>query len=164
MYLIQLDACLKYKTIRICPFSSLFTCRFCLLPIPLIKTALPLNSTHFFLPSHIPHLGPKENPFFSPTEFNQFHPNLLGWLWFSCKMGSCCSTGERIEGSMAEERHNEKKTRLKKEDDRIDIPNSDCAGANARVEGSSRFISMFTQQGRKGINQDAMTVLEVKKN
>ncbi|KAH7842590.1 hypothetical protein Vadar_007047 [Vaccinium darrowii] len=75
-------------------------------------------------------------------------------------MGSCCSTGERIEGSMVEERHNEKKTRLKKEDDRIDIPNSDCAGSNARVEGSSRFISMFTQQGRKGINQDAMTVLE----
>lgn len=62
---------------------------------------------------------------------------------------------------MVEERYNEKKPRLKKEDDRIEIPKSDCGGTNARVEGSSRFTSMFTQQGSKGINQDAMTVLEV---
>lgn len=76
-------------------------------------------------------------------------------------MGACCSTGERIEGSMVEEVHNRKQTRTEKEDDHIDIPNSHCAGANVGVKGSSRFISMFTQQGRKGINQDAMTVLEV---
>lgn len=34
-------------------------------------------------------------------------------------------------------------------------------GAHVRVQGSSKFMSMFTQQGRKGVNQDAMTVWEV---
>lgn len=36
-------------------------------------------------------------------------------------------------------------------------------GATVRIRGSSVFTSMFTQRGRKGINQDAMTVWEVKK-
>lgn len=36
-------------------------------------------------------------------------------------------------------------------------------GATVRIRGSSAFSSMFTQRGRKGINQDAMTVWEVKK-
>ncbi|KAL0344421.1 UNVERIFIED_CONTAM: putative protein phosphatase 2C 73 [Sesamum radiatum] len=34
------------------------------------------------------------------------------------------------------------------------------AGARIRLQGSSRYVSMFTQQGRKGVNQDAMTVWE----
>ncbi|GAV76897.1 PP2C domain-containing protein [Cephalotus follicularis] len=33
-------------------------------------------------------------------------------------------------------------------------------GSLVRLQGSSRYTSMFTQQGRKGINQDAMTVWE----
>lgn len=35
-------------------------------------------------------------------------------------------------------------------------------GAIVRLNGSSAFSSMFTQRGKKGINQDAMTVWEVK--
>ena len=35
------------------------------------------------------------------------------------------------------------------------------AGARVRLEGSSKYMSMYTQQGRKGVNQDAMTVWEV---
>ncbi|CAH9103249.1 unnamed protein product [Cuscuta europaea] len=33
-------------------------------------------------------------------------------------------------------------------------------GARVRFHGYSRFVSMYSQQGRKGINQDAMTVWE----
>lgn len=34
-------------------------------------------------------------------------------------------------------------------------------GALVRLRGSSRFASMYSQQGQKGVNQDAMTVWEV---
>lgn len=34
-------------------------------------------------------------------------------------------------------------------------------GAVVRLQGSSKFMSMYSQQGRKGVNQDAMTVWEV---
>lgn len=34
-------------------------------------------------------------------------------------------------------------------------------GARVRVKGSSKYMSMFSQQGTKGNNQDAMTVWEV---
>ncbi|XP_038702199.1 probable protein phosphatase 2C 65 isoform X2 [Tripterygium wilfordii] len=40
-----------------------------------------------------------------------------------------------------------------------DLRNGDC-GARVRLHGSSKYISMYTQQGRKGVNQDAMTVWE----
>ncbi|XP_076916985.1 putative protein phosphatase 2C 65 [Bidens hawaiensis] len=33
-------------------------------------------------------------------------------------------------------------------------------GARIRLQGSTKFVSMFTRQGRKGTNQDAMTVWE----
>ena len=36
-------------------------------------------------------------------------------------------------------------------------------GARIRLQGCSDFTSMYTQQGRKGINQDAMTVWQVRK-
>ncbi|KAL8517158.1 hypothetical protein ACS0TY_015393 [Phlomoides rotata] len=34
------------------------------------------------------------------------------------------------------------------------------AGARVRLHGSSKYVSMFSQQGKKGVNQDAMTVWE----
>lgn len=46
-------------------------------------------------------------------------------------------------------------------DDGAEIRRGDD-GAIVRLHGSSAFISMYTQRGRKGINQDAMTVWEVK--
>lgn len=36
-------------------------------------------------------------------------------------------------------------------------------GARIRLQGSTKFVSMFTRQGRKGTNQDAMTVWEVRR-
>ncbi|KAL7248644.1 hypothetical protein ACSBR2_003397 [Camellia fascicularis] len=70
-------------------------------------------------------------------------------------MGACCSRRDRLEGGfMVEEGHN---GGGEKEDDHHHMPKT---GPRVRLEGSSRFISMFSQQGRKGINQDAMTVWE----
>lgn len=45
-------------------------------------------------------------------------------------------------------------------DEEDDIRHGD-GGARIRLQGPSRFTSMYTQQGRKGINQDSMTVWEV---
>ncbi|GFY82483.1 protein phosphatase 2C family protein [Actinidia rufa] len=59
---------------------------------------------------------------------------------------------------MVEERHNERPIRVRNEDDHKQ--NAENCGPRVRFEGSSRFISMYTQQGRKGTNQDAMTVWE----
>lgn len=36
------------------------------------------------------------------------------------------------------------------------------AGARIRLHGSSKYVSMFSQQGKKGVNQDSMTVWEVR--
>ncbi|KAL6987909.1 hypothetical protein U1Q18_013655 [Sarracenia purpurea var. burkii] len=74
-------------------------------------------------------------------------------------MGACCSRGDRFDGFMLEhDRYDNKPRGARKDDDRLH--NADNSAARVRFEGSSRFISMFTQQGRKGINQDAMTVWE----
>lgn len=76
-------------------------------------------------------------------------------------MGACCSTGERPHGFfMAEEGQKGKENRAEKGSDHH-IQNAENSGVRVRFEGSSRFTSMFSQQGRKGINQDAMTVWEV---
>lgn len=69
-------------------------------------------------------------------------------------MGGCCSTLPAYnDPSMGV---------LNEVEDDVgdDIQNGD-GGARVRLQGASTFISMFTQQGRKGINQDAMTVWEV---
>ncbi|KAF7142674.1 hypothetical protein RHSIM_Rhsim05G0226300 [Rhododendron simsii] len=76
-------------------------------------------------------------------------------------MGACCSTGERPHGFfMAEEGQKGKENRAEKGSDHHHIQNAENSGVRVRFEGSSRFTSMFSQQGRKGINQDAMTVWE----
>lgn len=76
-------------------------------------------------------------------------------------MGACCSTGERPHGFfMAEEGQKGKENRAEKGSDHH-IQSAENSGVRVRFEGSSRFTSMFSQQGRKGINQDAMTVWEV---
>uniref|UniRef100_A0A5B6Z6U0 PPM-type phosphatase domain-containing protein n=1 Tax=Davidia involucrata TaxID=16924 RepID=A0A5B6Z6U0_DAVIN len=68
-------------------------------------------------------------------------------------MGACCSIGvHKFEGFMMNFEDDEKGSEVENEDY---IKNGDC---EARLQGSSKFVSMFTKQGRKGINQDAMTV------
>ncbi|KAA8517717.1 hypothetical protein F0562_015191 [Nyssa sinensis] len=70
-------------------------------------------------------------------------------------MGTCCSKGDhKFEGFMVNFEDDEKGSE-------VDGENYIRSGdRGARSQGSSKFVSMFTQQGRKGINQDAMTVWE----
>ncbi|PIM99767.1 Serine/threonine protein phosphatase [Handroanthus impetiginosus] len=70
-------------------------------------------------------------------------------------MGACCSCQriERFEGY-----HVEEEEEKGFEDDDIILRGD--AGARVRLQGSSKYVSMFTQQGKKGVNQDAMTVWE----
>lgn len=71
-------------------------------------------------------------------------------------MGACCSKeiyyGDGVIDAIEE-----------KEEDDFGEDNVDIGdyGARVRLHGASKFISMYTQQGRKGVNQDAMTVWEV---
>nr|XP_004249617.3 probable protein phosphatase 2C 65 [Solanum lycopersicum] len=46
------------------------------------------------------------------------------------------------------------------EDDHHGVVGKGDFGANIRLHGYSKFVSMYSQQGKKGINQDAMTVWE----
>uniref|UniRef100_A0A5B6Z995 PPM-type phosphatase domain-containing protein n=1 Tax=Davidia involucrata TaxID=16924 RepID=A0A5B6Z995_DAVIN len=71
-------------------------------------------------------------------------------------MGACCSKGDqKFEGFMVNIEDDER-SEFENEDR---TPNGDC-GARVRLQGSSKLVSMFTQKGRKRINQDAMTVWE----
>lgn len=71
-------------------------------------------------------------------------------------MGACCSchTGGRFEYPVEGEDE-------EREVEHEDIVLRGHAGARVRLQGSSKYVSMFTQQGKKGANQDAMTVWEV---
>lgn len=71
-------------------------------------------------------------------------------------MGACCSCHRvnRSDGYLIEE---EAKPREVDEDN---IVLKGEGGARVRLQGSSKYVSMHTQQGKKGFNQDAMTVWE----
>ncbi|XP_059642463.1 probable protein phosphatase 2C 65 [Cornus florida] len=72
-------------------------------------------------------------------------------------MGACCSKGDRtFDGFILNGEDDFKESDVGNEDR---IPNGDF-DARVRLQGSCKDLSMFTQQGRKGINQDAMTVWE----
>lgn len=62
-----------------------------------------------------------------------------------------------------EERVVPKVYEVKEENDEENIQYGDC-GARIRLDGFSDFTSMYTQQGRKGVNQDSMTVWQVRNN
>lgn len=72
-------------------------------------------------------------------------------------MGACCSRDAYIGEGVVEEAIEDKYHEDDEEDDAI----IGDYGARMRLHGASKYISMYTQQGRKGINQDAMTVWEV---
>lgn len=75
-------------------------------------------------------------------------------------MGACCSCqmGVRYRGDLSDDHGAKPKDSEHEENDQI-ITIGDC-GARVRLQGSTKFLSMFTRQGRKGTNQDAMTVWE----
>ncbi|CAL5210746.1 unnamed protein product [Lathyrus oleraceus] len=68
-------------------------------------------------------------------------------------MGSCCSCQVSIVDKIHDVEYNESNTK--------DIEFT-CENGEAKVmlNGSSRSISMYSQKGTKGVNQDAMTVWE----
>ncbi|KAK4582287.1 hypothetical protein RGQ29_025459 [Quercus rubra] len=69
-------------------------------------------------------------------------------------MGACC-TKDVIYGRAKEDDCDENEDQF----DKGETQYGD-GGARIRLEGHSSFISMYTQQGKKGTNQDAMTVWE----
>ncbi|KAK6125994.1 hypothetical protein DH2020_040302 [Rehmannia glutinosa] len=73
-------------------------------------------------------------------------------------MGACCSChrGGNFQGNFFVEEDQSQEREV--EDENIILRGD--KGALVRLQGSSKYVSMFTQQGRKGINQDAMTVWE----
>ncbi|XVE62089.1 hypothetical protein DITRI_Ditri06bG0091600 [Diplodiscus trichospermus] len=72
-------------------------------------------------------------------------------------MGACCSTQVRYKGR----RHDEDDLEEKEEEgQQEDLTTIGHAGAIVRLQGSSAYTSMYTRKGKKGINQDAMTVWE----
>lgn len=79
---------------------------------------------------------------------------------FSDNMGGCCSTdhnGIRRPGGLWGDDFDENE--FEEEEDEDDLRDGE-SGARIRLRDSSGYTSMYTQQGRKGINQDAMTVWE----
>ncbi|KAM3287723.1 putative protein phosphatase 2C 65 [Capsicum chacoense] len=94
-------------------------------------------------------------------------------------MGACCTCqrGENLEDSNHHhhshkynhnynhnhsyfEENNNNGEQKEGEDDYQSIVGRGDLGANVRLCGFSKFVSMYSQQGKKGINQDAMTVWE----
>ncbi|MBA0684559.1 hypothetical protein Goari_026141, partial [Gossypium aridum] len=72
-------------------------------------------------------------------------------------MGACCTTHIKYQG-----RNHAEDDLAKKEGKghQQDLTTPGHNGAIVRLQGSSSFISMYTRKGKKGINQDAMTVWE----
>lgn len=74
-------------------------------------------------------------------------------------MGGCCSHDVSVRSRVESE--------LDDGEFDYDIENNDddvtyeIGGAMIRLKGYSRIVSMYTQQGKKGVNQDSMTVWEV---
>ncbi|XP_022747213.1 probable protein phosphatase 2C 65 [Durio zibethinus] len=72
-------------------------------------------------------------------------------------MGACCSTQVKYKGR----RHDEDDLDEKEEEgQQEDLTTIGHGGAIVRLQGSSSYTSMYTRKGKKGINQDAMTVWE----
>lgn len=69
-------------------------------------------------------------------------------------MGGCCSKEEVRLGRL----------RCKEEEEEFyDGEEEEVVdGTRVRLKGSCTFASMYTQQGWKGVNQDAMTMWEVR--
>ncbi|KAF2288456.1 hypothetical protein GH714_007594 [Hevea brasiliensis] len=73
-------------------------------------------------------------------------------------MGACCSKDANFgEGGVEEESLEGRDYDVVEEDDNVIIGDF---GSRMRLQGASKYISMYSQQGKKGVNQDAMTVWE----
>lgn len=70
-------------------------------------------------------------------------------------MGGCCSHEVSVRGKVESEMDDREY-----DHDRENDVAYEHNGALIRLRGSSRFVSMYSQQGQKGVNQDSMTVWE----
>ncbi|KAK8926064.1 putative protein phosphatase 2C 73 [Platanthera zijinensis] len=68
-------------------------------------------------------------------------------------MGGCCSRDEAVDEALWNRREEEEA----EDEDAVRVRED---GARVRLEGSCGFASMYTQQGLKGVNQDAMVLWE----
>jgi len=81
-------------------------------------------------------------------------------------MGGCCSHDVALRGGgRVETEVNDGEYEYDDSEDN-NINNNDAVtyqndGAMVRLRGFSKLVSMYTQQGMKGVNQDSMTVWEV---
>ncbi|MQM07762.1 hypothetical protein Taro_040602, partial [Colocasia esculenta] len=79
-------------------------------------------------------------------------------------MGGCCSCGRWTYGEPGMNYRDEEEEDMEEEfydaGDAEDCGRLVEGGVRVRLEGSCGFASMHTQQGRKGVNQDAMTLWE----
>ena len=73
------------------------------------------------------------------------------------RMGACCSREPYSNGVDVEDAVADREQEDGEEGDAI----IGDYGARVRLYGASKYTSMYTQQGRKVTNQDAMTVWEV---
>ncbi|XP_004492511.1 probable protein phosphatase 2C 65 [Cicer arietinum] len=72
-------------------------------------------------------------------------------------MGGCCSHEVSVRGRVESEVDDGEYDDNENNIEDVTYQND---GAMVRLRGSSKYVSMYTQQGRKGINQDSMTVWE----
>lgn len=72
-----------------------------------------------------------------------------------------CSSKQELFSSVSSENENARNKILKGGGDAITGTNG---VPRVMLTGSCRYGSMFTQQGRKGVNQDTMTIWEVRCN
>ncbi|XP_028767541.1 probable protein phosphatase 2C 65 [Neltuma alba] len=72
-------------------------------------------------------------------------------------MGNCCSNNVPRPYSMEKEVN---ETEFEHGEDHSSISTYSEGEGRVRLRGHSRLVSMYSQQGRKGVNQDAMTVWE----
>lgn len=74
-------------------------------------------------------------------------------------MGGCCSHDVSVRGKVESEGDDgEFDYEDDKSNDHVTYQND---GSMVKLRGFSKAVSMYTQQGKKGINQDSMTVWEV---
>lgn len=84
--------------------------------------------------------------------------SFIGNCCCSKNMGGCCSHDVSVRGRVESEVDDGE---YEYDHENIDDVTYEHSGAMIRMRGSSRFVSMYTQQGKKGVNQDSMTVWEV---
>ncbi|KAL5742434.1 hypothetical protein ACOSP7_029166 [Xanthoceras sorbifolium] len=107
----------------------------------------------------------KNNPIFFhfPGKLQGLFEGFFPLFLIKKNMGGCCSIdirfGRYVEENMEERGYYEYYEENGDDDDEAGVKIADY-GATVRYRGSSISTSMFTQQGKKGINQDSMTVWE----